>query len=633
MGDTIQDGGTGVPVGPSEDLAKPADPDVGDKSDPTAPAIVAQEGTLLQMNALTVPSVDEILRDPLLQEMIEEMETADYYHVFEIANAIAEKYMLERIVPKLPSDKQNAARMVVSYVNYAKVPESEKTAFLRLSSIYQAVSRAVILHALRDNEQAESKGFSTLEATELRGTVEAGGIMDEMFIKWQGMRHDCDEKTRAELGFTSRWHMTKEDSQGGFMEVPYQEFMQQEYNDANFVLGHLVDELKKLEGNPKVDQELLAAKIDYYNKFIDALGTKDTLLVHKAWEAAERAFVRQANFHGNRVIPTHSQEWGYAVNESGIAPELTVKVIVPDHPSDALKAEALRDVKTKLPALIQDLPKALAGIENIQAKGVTTVYPAIQSGSQLDFETAGQNLPNHENVRLEEGVVSNMSPNVMIKRLREAGETLFVHFFPRELLDKVDYNQVLADVSKHEMGHNVGDRKVFREGRDVQGCEEWKASGPEFALASINAESLSDDELIGFVVSQIAQAMRYVQKRKEASQYPYYLSYLSFMREAQNAGVLQNTSGNNWNFNGDRAALLGFINTVKDQWVEVQHIYERGDKDALEVFIKRNFTDFIPNTDDMEAADVGRIMDETSGEPMPSFMADVAQFVYREDKN
>lgn len=631
------DGVGDIPTAPPdlESSATDVIEDFSALSDDEVPSIVSEEGSVLQMTALAMPTVNEVLEDPILQEMAKEMENANYYHVFEVANGVAERYVLERIVQKLPEEKQAAARMVVSYVNYSKVPQNEKTAFLQLAGAYQSVYRIVMTHMLGDTaedatEAAENRGFTILEATELKGDAELAGIMDQMFIKWEGLRHDCDEKKREELGFTSRWHMTKGDEQGGFVEVPLQEFMSQEYSDANFVLGQLVDELKKLQGNPKVDQNLLTLKVDFYTKLMDAQLTTNSELVHKAWEEAERAFVRQANAPGNRIVSTHSQEWGYAGNESGIAPELTVKVIVPNHPSDVLKARALKDVKERLPALVDGLPNALAGIGSIGEEGVTTVYAAVQSGMQLDFESAGQNLPNHKNIRDEEGVVSNMSPNVMAKRLREAGETLFVHFLPAELLDKVDYNQVLADISMHEMGHNVGDSNAFRDGKDRQGCEEWKASGTEFALASINADNFSDDELIGFVVSQIAQAMRYAQKRGEDSQYPYYLSYLSFMREAQNAGVLNNGGGNSWSLNVDRTALLGFIKTVKDQWVELQHIYESADQAALDVFMQKHFTDFIPGPKKMEEAGDGRIMDMASGEAKPSFMADVAQFIHKE---
>ncbi len=618
---------------PAEQGAAAPEPVEAVDADSVVPSITDGEGSLLQMTALTMPTAAEVLNDPIMQEMAEQIESADYYHVFEVANAIAVRYMVERVIPKLPGDKRKAAEMVVTYVNYSNASQNEKPAFLQLAAAYQTVSRIVMTNMLGETaEEAEAKGFTALEAVELKGDAELAGIMDDMFIKWQGMRHACSEEKRAELGFTSRWHMTVEDGQGGYMEVPVQEFMSKEYGDANYVIDTLIDELSDLKGNPKVDQSLLALKLDFYDKLLKAMNTTDVKEVDAAWEATERAFVRQANAPGNRIVSTHSQEWGYAGNSSGIGPELTVKVIVPNHPSDLAKAEALKDVKEKLPALLTGMPKALSGIDSIGIEGVTTVYPAIQSGAQLDFESAGQNLPNHFKVRDEEGVVSNMSPNVLMKRLREAGETLFVNFLPKELLAKVDYNQALADIARHEMGHNIGDRTPFREGRDAQGCEEWKASGTEYALAHLNAESLSDDALIGFVVSQVAQGMRYAQKRNEASQYPYYLSYLSFVREAQNAGILQSGEDGKWSFNGDRAKLLQYIDTVKNQWVELEGIYESADQAKHDAFISKHFTDFIPDMDGMEAVGGARIMDETTGKPMPSLMADVAQFLHREGK-
>lgn len=620
----------------AEGLDVPAAPEVPVEAvdaDNAVPSIADGEGSLLQMTALTMPTATEVLEDPIMKEMAEQIESADYYHVFEVANAIAVRYMVERVITKLPEDKRKAAEMVVTYVNYSNVPQGEKSAFLQLAAAYQTVSRIVMTNMLGETaEEAEAKGFTVLEAAELKGDAELAGIMDDMFIKWQGMRHACSEEKRAELGFTSRWHMTVEDGQDGYMEAPIQDFMPKEYNDANFVIGHLIDELNELKGNPKVDQKLLALKLDFYENLGKAMNTTDVKEVDSAWEATERTFVRQANAPGNRIVSTHSQEWGYAGNSSGIGPELTVKVIVPNHPSDLAKAEALRDVKEKLPSLLVGMPKALSGIDSIGMEGVTTVYPAIQSGAQLDFESAGQNLPNHFNVRDDEGVVSNMSPNVLMKRLKEAGETLFVNFLPKELLAKVDYNEALADIARHEMGHNIGDRTPFREGRDVQGCEEWKASGTEYALAHLNAESLSDDALIGFVVSQVAQGMRYAQKRNEASQYPYYLSYLSFVREAQNAGILQCGEDGQWSFDGDRAKLMQYIDTVKDQWVELEGIYESADQAKHDAFIAKHFTDFIPDMDGMEAVDGSRIMDEATGKPMPSLMADVAQFLHRKEK-
>lgn len=623
----------GLAVTAEQGAAAPEIPVEATDADSVVPTIADGKGSLLQMTALTMPTANEVLEDPIMQEMAEQIESADYYHVFEVANAIAVRYMVERVIPKLPEDKRKAAEMVVTYVNYSNVPQSEKTAFLQLAAAYQTVSRIVMTNMLGETaEEAEVKGFTVLEATELKGDAELAGVMDDMFIKWQGMRHACSEEKRAELGFTSRWHMTVEDGQGGYREVAIQEFMSNEYSDANFVILILIDELNDLKGNPKVDQSLLALKLDFYDKLLKAMNTTDVKEVDAAWEATERAFIRQANAPGNRIVSTHSQEWGYAGNSSGIGPELTVKVIMPNHPSDLAKAEALRDVKEKLPSLLVGMPKALSGIYSIGADGVTTVYPAIQAGAQLDFESAGQNLPNHNTVRDEEGVVSNMSPNVLDKRLKEAGETLFAHFLPKELLDKIDYNQALADIARHEMGHNIGDRTPFREGRDVQGCEEWKASGTEYALAFLNAETLSDDALIGFVVSQIAQGMRYAQKRNEPSQYPYYLSYLSFVREAENAGILQNGEDGKWSFNGDRANLIRYINTVKDQWVELEGIYESVNKSALDAFIIKHFTDFVPDMDGMEAVDGARIMDEATGKPRPSLMADVAQFLHRKGK-
>lgn len=109
-------------------------------------------------------------------------------------------------------------------------------------------------------------------------------------------------------------------------------------------------------------------------------------------------------------------------------------------------------------------------------------------------------------------------------------------------------------------------------------------------------------------------------------------SLLSFVREAQNAGILQCGEDGQWSFDEDRAKLIQYIDTVKDQWLELEGIYESADHSALEVFIAKHFTDFIPDTDGMGAVDGSRIMDEATGKPMPSLMADVAQFLHRQDK-
>lgn len=533
---------------------------------------------LSKMAILGAPSIDELMATDLAREMAERIETASELGVFQTADEFAMRYLKETVIPSLGLDqRQNeAAIMVVERKNLSLVKPEERQAFMNLSYVQEKISRYLIQHMI-GSENVESRGLKPFEVAEIRTGMEIAEEMDHWYTKWEKEGHDIPATSDREAqGFKSRWHYVKGSAEDGYQEVSYSETFPEEHAKISTLLGKMISELTALraETDGKAADPELESKIQLYEKWKKAHDTSDVEAVADAWEQVEIAYTQQKG----RIITITPQEYGYGANETGIIPEISLRFKLGEALGENPMAAGIRNkrqqIQKDLPAIFADMPNAAEDIAKVPVPELA--YFAVNGGSNLVFQIAGQALPNTAKIRNEYGSVTTTNAEVMRKRIEEA-KVLFREMFGPKFdaeLAAMDMDEVIVNVGVHEMGHNIGDKDVFRTSLARNAMEEWKASATEWALMHMD-QTLTDEQLRSAVLAEILHAMRYTEKRNDPTSKPYYNGWLSFMKTAQELGIIKNDEGA---FDLDLAPekVKLFAATVKQQWLELQAVYEQG---------------------------------------------------------
>lgn len=529
----------------------------------------AQQSSALKMASLQAPSVDDLLATDIATEMAEAIETSREIALFKTADEFTLRYMKEVVIPSLGlSEKESeAAVAVVERKNHSQVPVEKKGAFLRLSNIQEVISRSMIMHMV-DSDPENNRGFRPLEVIELRYGTELANVFDELYIKWEKTAHDIaspDERRAA--GFTSKWHIVQGDTESGYKEVPNAEVFPQEHQKISQLLGELIEELKGCEDPDQV------TKLAHYEAWKAAHDHSDAEGIKEIWELAEEAFVRQ----GGRFVIIHPQEEGYGANKTGIIPDTSMRFLLSevageDPVSDGISKRAA-DMKRLFGPRFEGMSEATQNLDNINPPPLA--YFAVNSGLGLVFEIAGQSLPNTMRVQQEVGSLPTINPEAMKKRILEA-QAIFRSTFGNRFdaqLAEIDLDEAIVNVAIHEMGHPLSDRDAFLANDMRNGLEEWKATGTEWALMSLD-EDYSPEQMRGAFLAEVLHAMRYTQRRAEEAQKPYYIGWQYFMKTAQEVGLIEFSEEAGWDLDLTDEKLVAFAETVTEQWFHVQDMYE-----------------------------------------------------------
>lgn len=573
----------------SEGSAKQEAPIVEDDQLTAVDAVKDDQGPRLVLESITPPSVEELLAFVDSIDKREALESAEHLNVFLTADILAREYMLNKIIPELTEEDQENAQMVIRTVNFGKVSKEKRPQFIQLAMVHQNVSRMFIKHVI--NKTEKQGGFSQLERSELFTGISMADATDAIYRRWEFNNHVIeDSKDRKEQGFTSPWHMVIEE-EGENVELPYKELYAAEYKEITQALNQMVvylDGLRqaKAAGNPKYDdipEELIASKLDMYTALYDAYSETDEEKLRELWLKVDKAFVHQ----GGSLHTVHPMETGYGANVTGMIPEQSLRYLMPNHPSNSLVDERKAKALAVLEKTFEDFPEAQDKVKIIEALNVYMTYYAIRSGLELVFKIAGHNVPNEEDVRTNDGVVIHMDPDTMTGRLEEAKD-LFKDVFPSDLHDLVEdvsLDETLAEMAMHELGHNLFNHNVFEDPN--AGLEEWKASALNHVIYTEEDEQFSDEQLQKSVISNICQALRYIQRGHEASQKPYYQAFCAFIKTAQDAEVLVK-SGDNWTLDLSREKIQDYHGKVADQWLNVLHMYKNADQEGIDAFAEEN---------------------------------------------
>lgn len=538
---------------------------------PEAQDLRVESHGLSKMSAFALPSTEELMASDVGLEMREKIASAAELTVFQTADEFALRYMKEVVIPALGLDdrQQQAAVRVVERKNFSSVKPDERQAFMQLSHQQERISHMLIKYMIGP-DNVESRGFRPLETAELHNGMAIAEEMDQLYMKWEKEKHDIAATADREArGFKSRWHYVKGSEETGYGEVPYSEVFPEEHARISELLGKMVDELIALRVEGEEDPDL-ESKIKLYQAWKAAHDTSDAHAVADAWTKAEIAYTQQQG----RIITITPQEYGYAANETGIIPEISLrfKLGAGENPMAVGIRAKKEQMQNDLPAVFADMPHAQQSVSKIPLPELS--YFAVNGGSNLVFQVAGQALPNTDRIRNEYGSVTTTNAETMRKRIEEA-KSLFREIFGSKFdaeLDAIDMDEVIVNVGVHEMGHNVGDKDTFRTSLQRNGMEEWKASATEWALMHMDA-SLTDEQLRSAMLAEILHAMRYTEKRDDPTSKPYYTGWLYFMKTAQELGIIQQ-SGEAFDLDLSPEKVKAFAATINQQWLDLQGLYE-----------------------------------------------------------
>jgi len=537
-----------------------------------------------KLNALSLPSLEDLLSDPIFLEMAEEMSTAQEVLVFQLADKFALRYVEERVLPALGLNarQMEVALAVVRGKNFAgATKEGERLAFITLSHLKEGLSRAMISNMIGP-ESVESRGFNALEVAELNIGVQIADAIGQWYKKWEFEAHDMERsEDRHAAGFVSQWHIVKGDEESGYKEVPYKEIFPEEYAEIGGLLTKMIDDLSDLQGQVlagdlDIPLENIEAKLKFYTSWKVAHEATEVEGLEGLWREVDTNYVLQLGKNG-RIVILFPIETGYGANKSGRIPEYSARVEViaaegEDPVGDGIKARQSA-IEDDLPELLAGLDMAIENTRGIKAPLLT--YFAIRAGLEDVFEIAGQSLPNDEVVVAKVGRLNTMNTIVMNGRVEE-GKIIFRKMFGDQYdkeLSCINIDDVLVDVAVHEMSHAIGDNGNFIVSAHRNALEEWKSNATDWVLR-LGDEDYSEDQLRGAFMAELLSAMRYTQREKEASQNVYFEGWQFFMKTAQEVGLIEVSEAGEWSLDLAGDKLRTFAEEVKDQWLELQEIYE-----------------------------------------------------------
>jgi len=288
----------------------------------------------------------------------------------------------------------------------------------------------------------------------------------------------------------------------------------------------------------------------------------------------------------------HPFEDGYGKNQTGTIPQQCLRYFMPEHPANAKIQELKRFICERFPEVLGDNESAKNSLSIVGKVDARVAYYAIRSGLEIVFKIAGHNIPNENIVRQQEGINTFIDPDTIASRLEE-GKDLFRKFFGAEsagMLTDVSIDNALAEVAVHELGHNIGDKGVFKSNPGgVQAVEEWKATATSFVLQSLkDKDQLSDEYLRGTFLSFLCQTFRYAQRREERSQAPYFGADKIFTKVDQECGLVVKGEEGKWGLDLTREKLLAYADAIKNKWLGLQKIYPSADQGEMDKFIEEN---------------------------------------------
>lgn len=346
-------------------------------------------------------------------------------------------------------EAQNLAIRAITTHNFP--PESDYSqdvydGLLLASHVREQLSRAYILHLLKEGA---TFGLNEWERDVLAVSCQVGGLYDQMCDRWRNevARSPANERA-AELGLTNPYTVIMERlSDGdGFEEVPWWNAFPEQAHGIADAWHELSTRL--LDSEPETEKHAMG---EFLRVYVGALSSTDVENLSELWRNVDRSWMKVTG----RVQPIPSREYDYYdKNKFRVFPDFRLSIVVDESLYAACQATQRAQINHLTNAFPDSkvLKQTIEGMSRVQLMPDT--YDIMFAGS-LDFQPAGQSLPNEEIVRQEEGTKVFLNKHSMEERWEVALEAAHKTFPDDiELFEEVDvgFDGLAIMTAGHEYG-------------------------------------------------------------------------------------------------------------------------------------------------------------------------------------
>lgn len=342
-----------------------------------------------------------------------------------------------------------AQEAVYKAVNFRNFPAPESITpqqyrdLLQASHTKEEMARSHILHHIKEGAQF---GLARWEVDVLATSCRVAGAFDQMCLAWrEQVQYNPLSQKAQELGLVNQYTVIRPGINGP-EEVSYGEAFASPVQKIYEELSELSLRLGYQGGDEESAQMAL-----YFRRYCEALSCTDIEKLPEMWLEVDRAWMGTKG----RLQIVASREYGY-YDKIRVFPDF--RLIYANLENDYAKpVEAMRQ------AMIKHLSKRFGNNPAYEEtkEGMNRVqffpegYNVVFAGS-LDFEPAGQSLPNEEKPKRTHGVKAFLNPDGIRDRW-ELALKLVQKVFPKDawMFDKVDV--VMDGVILHTGGHEIGE--------------------------------------------------------------------------------------------------------------------------------------------------------------------------------
>ena len=348
-------------------------------------------------------------------------------------------------------ESAESRQAVVSAVGIHNFPAQETvtkeqyTALLQAGHEKEQLARSYILRHIKEGA---TFGLNPWEVDVLGTSCRMAGEFDMMCSRWrEEVQHNPLNDQAKPLNLNNQYTVIRQ-GETGPDEVSFAKAFSEQVDVIVAEFNQLADRLKT--GEPEAEQLAMA---DYLQTFAGALGSNDLPNLADMWRGVDKVWL---NVKG-RLQPIASREYDYYdKNAIRIFPDFRLAYINQE-------SKLFQSVEATRAAMIKHLGKQFSGIDayddTAPAMSQVQVFPegydVVYAGS-LDFQPAGQSLPNEDEIKRNFGVKLFLNPDTINDRWNLA-LGLAQKALPKDahLFDMVSV--AIDGVSIHVGGHEIGE--------------------------------------------------------------------------------------------------------------------------------------------------------------------------------
>lgn len=462
-------------------------------------------------------------------------------------------------------------------------PTSVYDGLLRASHVREQLSRAYISRLVEDGA---TFGLEQWERDVLLVSCQVGGMYDRLCDRWRiDVQRNPLNAQAKERGFANPYTVILDRLGTGPEEVPWSKAYPEEIENITDLWLGLAERLT--EGTPAKEQIAMAA---FLRTYVTALRSTDEANLPEQWREVDRTWMKVTG----RVQPIPSREFDYYdKNKLRVFPDFRLAILVDDSLSEATKPTQAAQVKylSRLFRQSRVFQQTLEGMSRVQL--LPNMYDIVFSGS-LDFQPAGQSLPNEQKVRDEAGTKVFLNESAMKSRwevaLEAAGKT-FGDDLP--LFERVDvrFDGLVIMTAGHEYGEPLFNAEWVTE---ALGPEAVAMLNEDLATQTITAilpmweqetSDISRRDLQMHAVYLLGNYLRYIKLARGSEHLrPYYegMGLLGLRRMIESGFIFQDEK-KNWHVN--MAQLDAFYAASLEDLKTQVRIAEFGDQMLVTRFL------------------------------------------------